>query len=254
LSVTEGQDESGREYLDIQYFNSKYISANAISIGFQDNLPARPDLTLLPDPDASTRLGRISDFKMKLERLFEKRPIWTRAALANELQCDVANHFLFHALPYIAYVFQQGPWRQCWVKYEVDPRADIQYRIYQIIDLRTSRVTKQSSHIYDGNNYTSTKTFQLCDIVDINFKQIIHSIVYCQTICTYRDGWYIEGHLDSIREKIKQGLKKLKQDQPDNETEEESEGEEVNEKLVGKQIQDLLDSNDDDYFELLEEL
>ncbi|KAI8966932.1 RNA polymerase III transcription factor IIIC subunit-domain-containing protein [Mycotypha africana] len=70
----------------------------------------------------------------KVKELFEKRPVWTRFAIKCELQFpgDKISHILVHH----AYTFSNGPWRECWIKYGVDPRKDVTYHIYQLIDIR----------------------------------------------------------------------------------------------------------------------
>jgi general transcription factor 3C polypeptide 5 (transcription factor C subunit 1) len=259
LVVLSSTDEQGVEQLDIHYGQSKYIPANAVTIGFSEPLPAPPSLATLPVPDLSTRLGRIASFKEKLEVLFARRPIWTRLALSNELNCDVTSSFLYHALPYVAYMFQQGPWRQCWVKYGVDPRTDIQYRVYQLIDSRyMAHDDQKRSHIYDGKTYSTIKTLQLCDVIDPEFKQMIYSVVHCRAVCHQKDGWYVEGHLDAIRDRIKEARKALKkpnvrevETEPEDSDREEEPVSELH--RIANQIQDLLEGNDDDYFELLEQ-
>lgn len=60
--------------------------------------------------------------------LFEDRPIWSRFALRHNLDNKFHKN-LTNALAHSAYTFHNGPWRDCWVKYGLDPRKDQQYHM-----------------------------------------------------------------------------------------------------------------------------
>ncbi|SAM09234.1 hypothetical protein [Absidia glauca] len=118
-------------------------------------------------------------------------------------------------LPYFAYSFQNGPWRECWVKYGVDPRLDQCYAIYQQLDIRMNQsqpgtssyvrakrpnplstlsasynMSSNSSHSQTSKNETTRHVFdgqivpshsawyQVCDIIDPDFACIFHSTDY----------------------------------------------------------------------------
>ena len=36
----------------------------------------------------------------------------------------------YRALNTVAYTFRTGPWRECWVKFGIDPRTDKKYYMY----------------------------------------------------------------------------------------------------------------------------
>ena len=93
-----------------------------------------PSVPQGPDP----KLAPIESLDMSLQVLIEQiqakmvgRPIWSRRALANELQSRDWGSWGKRVLQYVAYEFRSGPWRDLSVKFGVDPRSDPKYRIYQ---------------------------------------------------------------------------------------------------------------------------
>lgn len=46
--------------------------------------------------------------------------------------------------------------------------------------------------------------------MDPEFKSIINSIAYCRNDVHAKDGWYIEGHLASMRIKLKKKINQVK--------------------------------------------
>jgi hypothetical protein len=135
---------------------------------------------------------------------------------------------IFKALSFVAYTSSQGPWRNTWIKYGVDPRLDKSMRIYQIIDIRDKKTSRKSTragtrlvkqtapniphadfpeYIFDGINFSTQSYFQIIDVVLPHFEKKGKSIVYCRSTCdVVNNGWYIDGHLSILR----QELKKLK--------------------------------------------
>lgn len=136
--------------------------------------------------------------------------------------------------------------RGCWVKYGVDPRSDVSFRVYQTMDMRSvngrsSKAVKKivkakeakklleisnmndswvsrasyfnvrQSHVFDGLEYTHCRTFQLADLTHPDFKSLVNSIAYCRNEAHIsKDGWYIEGHMGVIREKLKYMINQVK--------------------------------------------
>jgi RNA polymerase III transcription factor (TF)IIIC subunit HTH domain len=174
----------------------------------------------------------------------------------------------------------------CWIKYGLDPRLDPKFRHYQSIDLRgiffkqmklvqrSSKVpistiqlnqlnsdskliaAETKTHIIDGIHYTHSRQFQLCDIVDSNYQQLIYSVAYVANEHTAKDGWYLEGHISNIRKKLKQEVKDLRS-RVYQDAEEEESGEEQDEAGQDKLQMGLMDYmeafGDEDEFDILEE-
>lgn len=66
--------------------------------------------------------------------LFERRPIWTLAAMRAHIK--VPPKRISTILANIAFYYQSGPWRNCFVKFGYDPRKDFSSRYYQMLDYR----------------------------------------------------------------------------------------------------------------------
>lgn len=72
-----------------------------------------------------------------LQKLFEKRPIWTRRAMLNSLESNLASfNIVRFCIAHVAYAARSGPWRDTYIRLGVDPRTDPKYRKYQAIMLQ----------------------------------------------------------------------------------------------------------------------
>lgn len=88
-----------------------------------DNIPSKSWYNL-----RELRTDMEKECVAKVGKLFETRPIWTRYALLCVL--DKKHHkYIQAALVRHAYVYSSGPWRECWVRYGVDPRKDQKYNM-----------------------------------------------------------------------------------------------------------------------------
>lgn len=100
-------------------------------INFTDDIPDGPS------EEANKEL-RKKFFKAaqenELKKLFEKRPIWSKAAL-NYHFTDFKDKLKF-LLPLVAFYYTNGPWRCLWTKYGYDPRKHPEAKMYQTIDYR----------------------------------------------------------------------------------------------------------------------
>lgn len=72
-----------------------------------------------------------------IKQLFESRPVWSTNLLRAETKISVAR--LKYALPFIAYFYVTGPWRNLWLALGYDPRKDFSSRNYQMMDLRLNK-------------------------------------------------------------------------------------------------------------------
>ena len=76
-----------------------------------------------------------STYVNEISELFDKRPIWSRIALVNNLSEDSVKR-IKQLLPLVSYTVVHGAFRDCWIKYGVDPRISNDFRIYQTMDIR----------------------------------------------------------------------------------------------------------------------
>lgn len=102
-----------------------------IFVSFEDEVPTKPMENA--KEYIKVRCGDLS-LPDKVAKLFEKRPIWSKNALAAQLDCDLSS--LKIVLPYVAYHYLTGPWRSLWVRFGYDPKKNPESKIYQIIDFR----------------------------------------------------------------------------------------------------------------------
>ncbi|KAI0829373.1 RNA polymerase III transcription factor IIIC subunit-domain-containing protein [Trametes gibbosa] len=195
-----------------------------ISISYADKgVPDKPNSTV------EEQRGQ-ADKKIlsRLQELFQERPVWTRAAIFNQFTQmevrDIINSK--YLLPLVSYVFEDGPWRDTYVRLGYDPRQDPDARFYQRLYFRNinhpisrpsvvsrrqetrnesaqarfSGMDDRRSHIFDGETVTSeTAAFQLCDITDGMLKEMIEDEDARRETCGERDGWFTTHALERIK-------------------------------------------------------
>ena len=117
-----------------------------------------------------------------IRNAFDERPIWTRRAISNRVASGEPKDFEKRAYPYVCYSFNSGPWRDSIIKFGVDPRVDLKYRIYQTLTfqieasegLKHLKQDRRLSHVFDGRSVaTGAKTWQVCDISDPQLKSLL---------------------------------------------------------------------------------
>ncbi|KDQ20732.1 hypothetical protein BOTBODRAFT_317063 [Botryobasidium botryosum FD-172 SS1] len=95
----------------------------------------------------------------RLKELFEQRPVWSRLALLNQFSALEAKeiHYTKSFIPLVAYIFNDGPWRDTLVRFGYDPRLDPSARIYQRLYFRNKHkphgrasITKRRSAAQGG--------------------------------------------------------------------------------------------------------
>jgi general transcription factor 3C polypeptide 5 (transcription factor C subunit 1) len=106
----------------------------SIIIDSDDTSVPREPLEPYPEEDDAEMI--------ELRKLFNERPIWSRTALLANIQSKRLANQLKIKLPYVAYMFQSGPFRQLWIRFGVDPRTDRCYTRYQLLDFRIQREYK----------------------------------------------------------------------------------------------------------------
>lgn len=78
------------------------------------------------------RFNTIND--CRYSKMFEERPVWTKAALTYHV-AGVDKNSLRFILASAAYYFTTGPWRNAWVRIGYDPRQDpeARYRFIRVV-------------------------------------------------------------------------------------------------------------------------
>jgi hypothetical protein len=194
-------------------------------ITFDSPLPSRPILRDDVDKDTYTAL----------KLLFDQRPAWTKLGILN-INESVDASKLKKILPYVAYTFLNGPWRNVWIRYDLDPRLNSLFKDYQIIEFRNvynvdstrknrkwdrtfrSKTPTKTAinerpilHIFDGKS--SSRNFyqyQLCDITFGPVTDFLDSLSNKLRVSPNEiDGWYPEQTVSTVRELIKNQMEAL---------------------------------------------
>lgn len=164
-----------------------------------------------PSADALAGLPRIEAEVLEAVRLLlERRPVVTRLYVHHET--GIAHHELGRVLPAFAYCMVDGPYRNCWVRYGVDPRADRQYRVYQAVQCRNNLAAEglggpgaAPPHIFTGQGAGPTfSQFQFCDMPYAPVRRLVESTEGLQSVCGKTDGWYPPGTTRLLRKLMKE--------------------------------------------------
>lgn len=84
----------------------------------------------------------------EVNRLFEKRPVWTLASIrAHMREPPKRLNFILAAL---AFYYSTGPWRNCFMKFGYDPKLHFESRFYQMIDFRVRQGAGFKGDIVSG--------------------------------------------------------------------------------------------------------
>lgn len=190
-------------------FRLEHITANAIEV------PKESSFEMSTDPQI---LSLVEELKVA----FEERPLWLRRALINRISSHRHSTFVTSALHYIGYQFSSGPFRDCVVKYGVDPRTDNKYYIYQSmtfqalnhegydayskLEVEKRRASKNATtHLFDGKKLAlDGKVWQLCDITDPLLADLIKNAPL-RPQYHHHDGYLYNGSWGKIR-----GIMKVK--------------------------------------------
>ncbi|XP_043203143.1 general transcription factor 3C polypeptide 5-like, partial [Amphibalanus amphitrite] len=109
------------------------FGAQAVS-HLQEKMPSEP-LVDRASFEARVQLRGLASDLAELKKLFEERPIMSRAYIYYKMG-GLKDRFKC-LLPLVAYYFNTGPWRNMWARLGYDPRTDPAAWRYQIIDYRT---------------------------------------------------------------------------------------------------------------------
>ncbi|KAF2279861.1 uncharacterized protein EI97DRAFT_429646 [Westerdykella ornata] len=176
-----------------------------------DKVPRRPKSSL---PKESTLTAYMRGLIAAIRKQLDERPVITRLLLFNRLGWDQRDK-IREAAVYCGYFFSSGPWRECLIRWGLDPRKDPYYRRYQTVSYMSfrrggsmaktqsevnrhmSEMTKKNpkqlerEHIFDGETVGSTgNLFQFCDIKDPVIRKILDTDDIRETCSPTFTGWY----------------------------------------------------------------
>ncbi|SGY33971.1 BQ5605_C002g01574 [Microbotryum silenes-dioicae] len=188
-----------------------------------------PTVPSEPTPELLQVVGRRTHdaLEIKLLAYLERRPVWTRQSLLNQLSEQELRTIQNRktAIPMVSYSFQDGPFKELVIRFSYDPRQHVEARLYQHIVLRnqlnvrskapaaglsivpgaaSSSLTtskSKSSHTFDGQNlYSPIANFQLIDISDPLLVELIHSPeAIAETCSADLEGWYKRPYFEQMR-------------------------------------------------------
>ncbi|KAI9712580.1 MAG: tau 95 subunit of transcription factor TFIIIC [Chrysothrix sp. TS-e1954] len=190
----------------------------------EKTIPTQP----MPDIDNESTLD--APYKTVVDRLrelLEQRPILTRRYFLCKLKTEQIT-YLKYAAQYSAYSFRSGPWRDCIIKFGVDPRLDCKYAQFQAMEFHVEPARGQAplwmrsrrggsrygqkktegprGYIFDGKSYSPRgRTWQMCDIVDPFIRPFLERPLRVR--CDIKSyGWLQSGTLATVRAVMKDKL------------------------------------------------
>ncbi|KAI0537768.1 RNA polymerase III transcription factor IIIC subunit-domain-containing protein [Xylaria digitata] len=218
--IDQGLDEEGETRLVNRQGRNKFSYGHFIH---HDAFPA-PDRPTRMDGEAQKMPESLMQ---QLRNALEKRPVWTRRAIVNQVRGNYTESVLKVALQLMGYQFRGGPFRDAIVKYGIDPRHDPKYRQYQTLSFKLAKnlvgstkvpwqtirrgqvksYTKNddpTSHIWDGESYsTDGKLWQICDITDPFMVDIIANAPVRPECDLSESGWFLRGTWQKIKAAMK---------------------------------------------------
>lgn len=91
-----------------------------------------------------------------VKKLFEDRPIWTLASIRAHMK-NPPKRYLSNILALLSYSFSTGPWRNCLVRLDYDPRKTSESRYYQVCDFRVRAVAGLKTDVKSRRSTTSNQ-------------------------------------------------------------------------------------------------
>ena len=189
------------------------------------------DSVVPAEPTAELDL-EISTVVNTVRILFERRPVWMRVAIEEaiaEFEIEPENEprrtgrprtspmskgwRLVTALKQVAYLFNDGPWRNTYVRYGYDPRVDANSRNFQVIDFRDPFLRGSTAPPANSRGgsidchfrvppVNRSQLYQLCDIEDAGIQSLLSSTSPTEA-CSYSNGWLEPEISESIRNQLK---------------------------------------------------
>lgn len=130
----------------------------------------RPSCSWVVTPDMPTPTGAkrgaleltsnigfaAENLRTVLQKLFNQRPIWLRAALLHQIPQGTTFTLFKQVIVTVAYYMIKGPWSRTWVRFGYDPRLQPESRYYQVLDFRVQSYLLFPKLLHSRNIVTST--------------------------------------------------------------------------------------------------
>lgn len=200
-----------------------------IPFSLKDPIPTKPKKNMPDILKANMVTQRQHDI---VYEMFQKRPIWTKGSLKRECEEEVRQ--LSVILASVAFQYSTGPWRNCFVRYNYDPRKNFDSRFYQMLDFRVRRSggfknelkakrskryfykmwgRKSSDEAVDSQQQQESifnletippfraKHYQFCDIHVPAVHEMLEKLPspLAGAVCNEKYGWLPSGFMDECR-------------------------------------------------------
>lgn len=180
-----------------------------------------------------------------LKSIFQVKPIWLRKHLEDVVPFEL-RRVIKQALPYVSYIYKNGPWRFCNVNFGINPKDDRSYWKYQSeyfripgLHFHSSAATDSAKVIprtieedsdgsiavseylfFTGKKLPATVTYQVGDIMDDDICVILKDSKlklgddFYRTSPDFQDGWINKQTMETIRRIIRYKLGRIVKDMP----------------------------------------
>eukprot|EP00928_Gymnodinium_smaydae_P099839 TRINITY_DN963_c4_g1_i1.p1 TRINITY_DN963_c4_g1~~TRINITY_DN963_c4_g1_i1.p1 ORF type:complete len:578 (-),score=124.82 TRINITY_DN963_c4_g1_i1:176-1909(-) len=155
-------------------------------------------------------LGRLFD-------VFDVRPAWLWGSLKAQFPSSVDEDTLLRLLPYVAYMWSDGPWQRCYARFGWDPRdgtsaeeaAPLQVLAFKDPYFKQNGITAANEGEADTEfqfkrpPVCSVQHYQLADVKDKFVGELVESVVEeTTTKCERKTGWISKITLDAINQRL----------------------------------------------------
>lgn len=180
-----------------------------------------------------------------LKRVFQVKPIWLRKHLEDVVPFEL-RRVIKQALPYVSYIYKNGPWRFCNVNFGINPKDNCSYWKYQseyfripglhfhsstatdsakiiprtIEEDRNSNLAVSEYLFFTGKKLPATVTYQVGDIMDDDICAILQDSKlklgdeFYRVSPDFQDGWINKQAMETIRRIIRYKLSRIVKDLP----------------------------------------
>eukprot|EP00249_Psilotum_nudum_P021284 c28050_g1_i2 orf=454-2187(-) len=157
-------------------------------------------------------------------KLFDERPIWSKATLNNQLveqDIHLTDFQLRRLLFRTAYYFAYGPFRMLWIRNGYDPRKDPESRMHQMVDFRMPKPLRgcsqslfsEKQHQQRGITWKDIFSFNAVPLKKFSYLQLYDlQDDYIQTqirrppersTCSEYTGWFRRATIERLRRQIR---------------------------------------------------
>ena len=133
-------DQKSPDMLDREVARKRRQTESMAALFTSEHLPQKPSEKSI-NVIQNLMEGPEKDNILAIGKLFDERPMWSKAALTCKV--DVGVEKLKKILAHYSFYWLSGPWRTMWCRMGYDPRKDPTSKIYQMLDFRVRNSAKK---------------------------------------------------------------------------------------------------------------